>query len=367
MLCAPGRVNLLGEHTDYHEGFVLPAAIGPSLLFALAPRSDHRCRLLALNTGEEVDLSLNGSGHLGPSWLAYVRGVVEALRRRGATVGGFEGVFGGDLPVGAGLSSSAALDVGLAFGLNHLFGLGLNRLDLARVAREAEVLYAGVHCGIMDPYAILFGEQDAVLHLDCRAERHEVIPFALSSCRLMLFDTGVRHSLAASGYNQRREEATRGLGILQEASPVLGSLRDVDEALLEVCRPRMEERIWNRCAHVVAENRRTHEAAAALRSADAAGLGQLMLQTHADLRDRYEVSCPEADLLVRLAQDCDGVWGGRIMGGGFGGSTLHLVEEDRVEEVGRTVAEAYRKRTGRETQARVVRPGPGVRILEEGR
>ena len=269
--------------------------------------------------------------------------------------------------MGAGLSSSAALDAGLAFGLNHLMRWGLDRLELARVAREAEALYAGVRCGLMDPYASLFGEQDALLHLDCRSESHTVIPFALPSCRLMLFDTGVRHELATSGYNRRREESARGLALLREVFPEVRSLRDVDEAMLESCRPRMEDLVWRRCAHVVAENRRTHEAVAAVRTADARGLGQVMLQTHDDLRYRYEVSCPEADLLVLLAREQEGAWGGRIMGGGFGGSTLHLVEEERVDAVGQAVSRAYRERTGRETTIRVVRPGPGVRILEENR
>ncbi|RZK52966.1 MAG: galactokinase, partial [Hymenobacter sp.] len=263
----------------------------------------------------------------GPvQWANYLLGVVAQLQQRGVVVPGFDCVFGGNVPMGAGLSSSAAVECGLAFALNELLGAGFDRLALARLAQAAEHTYAGVQCGLMDQFASLFGRAGHVVQLDCRSTAYEYFPFDAERYHLVLCNSGVKHSLASSEYNTRRQECAQGVAVLQQYYPAVCSLRDATAAQLLAHRAELGEVVYRRCRYVVEENQRVAQACAALQAGDMAAVGQLLYASHAGLRDDYAVSCRELDKLVELAQGQPGVLGARMMGGGFGGCTLNLVE-----------------------------------------
>ncbi len=325
MVAAPGRINLIGEHVDYNEGFVLPAAIDKQLLFAIAPNDSDRCSIYAADFNETTAFSFSELKP-GNQWVNYLMGVAEGFRRRGIQLQGIDCVFGGTIPSGAGLSSSAALCCGFAFALNHLHQAKFNRLDLARIAQFSEHVFAGVKCGLMDQYAVLFGEPHSVLLLDCRAMTHEAIHFPTSACSIMLVDTHVKHSLASTAYNERRASCETGVAMLSELLPGVRTLRDVSTTQLEGYQDRMPAEVFKRCHFITEEIARTQQAAQALKDGDLPTFGRLMFASHAGLRDEYEVSCPELDLLVRLAEkNPEWVIGARLMGGGFGGCTINLI------------------------------------------
>ena len=338
---APGRINLIGEHVDYNEGFVLPAAIDRHLVFAIAANGSDRCTIHSLDFDETVSFSFSELKP-GSQWVNYLMGVAEGFLRRGIQLQGVDCVFGGTIPSGAGLSSSAALCCGFAFALNHLHQANFNRLDLARISQFSEHEFAEVKCGLMDQYAVLFGESDSVLLLDCRAMTHEAIHFPTSACSIMLVDTHVKHSLASSAYNERRADCEEGVALLRKLLPGIKSLHDVSAAQLERCRDRLPAAIFKRCQFITQEIARTRHAAQALKDSDLTAFGQYMFESHAGLRDRYEVSCPELDLLVDLAaKRPDIVLGGRLMGGGFGGCTINLIWPDKEMEFKELIATDY--------------------------
>jgi len=360
---SPGRVNLIGEHTDYNEGFVLPAAIDRAITLVLAPNGGRRYRLLAADLDETVEAAPPVARPPARGWSDYLLGVVDRLARRGIAVPGFDCAFGGDVPIGAGMSSSAAISAGLAFALDAAFACGLDRTALARVAQEAEHEFAGVRCGIMDQFVNLHGAAGHALRLDCRSLAHELVPFDFPDVRVVLCDTGVRHALAASQYNVRRRQCEAGVAALRRHEPAIRSLRDVGRGLLDAHGGELDPVVVRRCRFVLEENERLLAGCADLARGDLAAFGGRMAGSHAGLRDDYEVSCAELDALVELANEHPGVLGARMMGGGFGGCTINLVRADAVPSFAETVALAYRRRCGREARVFVTRIADGTAIV----
>jgi galactokinase len=324
---APGRINLIGEHTDYNDGFVFPAAIDKAVTVCVALSGSERCELVAQDFAEEVVFDLSGAEGSQHAWMRYVWGMLDGLGllEAGATRNGFCCVFGGDIPPGAGLSSSAALCTGLGLALNALYDLGLDRAALAKVAQRAEREFAGVNCGLMDQYASLLGRAGHFLQLDCRDLSFEYVPADLGAYRLLLCDSRVKHALADSAYNRRRAECAEGLAAIRQAFPQCASLRDATHAMLHAIEPQVSAEVYLRCKYVLEENQRVITVARALRAGDLATVGACMSATHRGLRDQYQVSCAELDFLVDLALDFPEVLGARLMGGGFGGCTLNLI------------------------------------------
>ncbi|MGE5313072.1 MAG: galactokinase [Acidobacteriota bacterium] len=342
---SPGRVNLIGEHTDYNEGFVLPAAVDKAIYLALSPRSGERFRIHSLDMNERYEDSTGAPQRsLDLQWPNYLAGVVDQFRKHGYAVGGFDCLFGGDVPIGAGMSSSAAIECGLAYGLNELFEIGIPRLELVRMAQKAEHEFVGVQCGIMDQFINIFGESRKVLKLDCRSLDYEQIPFERPTLTIVLCETPTRRDLASSGYNERRRQCEEGVRLLRQDHPSIGSLRDVTEEMLAASRSRLSDLVYRRCAYVVKENRRVLEACRALEAADFASFGRLMYESHDGLSGEYEVSSPGLDALVEGARAFDGVLGARMMGGGFGGCTINLVDEEATDAFSEYIRSYYRAR-----------------------
>lgn len=360
---APGRINLLGEHTDYNQGYVLPAAIQQGLRVHLAKRSDNQCRLYSAALGKEVSTSLEQVSRSSSTWENYFLGVLSALVRRANGIGGFDAYLEGELPPGAGMSSSAAVECSIALGINELFQLGLSRRVLVEVAGEADREFVGVKSGAMDPYAALFGKKDHFILLDCRSLTHEYIPVSPGPYKLVLLNSGVSHELASGEYNRRQETCEKGVAIIQKEFPGVRSLRDVSSTELEYLAHHANETITARCRYVVEENERVISAADALRSQHWEKLGKLMYKTHEGLSKLYEVSCPEIDFLVSRARLHQGVLGARLMGGGFGGCTLNLVHEDGVEEFIADCTHAYAEFYSRDLEFYHVAPSEGARTL----
>jgi len=340
---SPGRVNLIGEHTDYNNGFVLPAAINKEIYFALAPNQTNTFRAYAydLEEGAEFDLGSISPSKIG--WANYLLGVVAQLQKAGYTIPGFDLVFGGNVPIGSGLSSSAAVECGLAFGLNQLFSFGLETFTMVKMAQKAEHEYAGVMCGIMDQFASMFGKQNHVVKLDCRSLAYEYYDFDMADYRIVLCDTQVKHALASSEYNTRRQECETGVAILQRHYLEVQSLRDATIPMLAQHRQEFDPVVYRRCTYVVSENNRVEEACRNLQENDMHAFGEKMYASHEGLQHQYEVSCPELDFLVEQTRPLDAVLGARMMGGGFGGCTINIVKVDAIDAFQQQMEQAYRQ------------------------
>jgi galactokinase len=347
---SPGRVNLIGEHTDYNDGFVLPAAINRSINFVMSKRNDLRCRLYASDIQDSCEFDIRKPEKSSKRWANYLIGVVEQFHRDGHFLHGFDCLFGGDIPIGAGLSSSAAIEAGLAFALNELFQLEIDRVELAMMAQKSEHEFVGVNCGIMDQFANLLSQKDSVFKLDCRSLEYEYIPFGMDRLSLILCDTGLKHELANSEYNLRRKQCEIGVKTMAELGYPVSKLRDVSLDMLEDCKSRLEPVIYDRCQYVLEENIRVEQACEALRRNEYEKLGELLFASHEGLRSKYAVSCDELDLLVEAASQIDGVFGARMMGGGFGGCTINIIAKDSSEDFKRRIMNRYRRRTGKEPQ-----------------
>jgi galactokinase len=358
---SPGRVNLIGEHTDYNQGFVLPAAVDRGIAMALKARSDRRYVLHAL----DLDRRLEGDlGELAPHpdrWPNYLLGVLDQLQKAGHPPGGFELVYGGDLPMGAGMSSSAALECGLAFAMNELYGLGLDRLTMAKLSQAAEHSFVGVKCGIMDQMASLLSQKDHVMMLDCQDLSCRFVPFH-SPVKIFLCDTQVARALAESGYNQRRSQCEAGVALLRKYAPAVHSLRDVSLELLDSHRSEFDPIVYRRCRYVIEENLRVIAACKALERDDLKTLGRLMNQSHQGLSKAYEVSCPELDMLAEAAAALPGVLGARMMGAGFGGCTINLVEAGAEDAFVQGMAPAFAK-IGKPPKIHSCAPHCGTELL----
>jgi galactokinase len=367
LVCSPGRVNLIGEHTDYNDGFVLPAAIDKAIVLALSRNSDNLIRLSSADMKPAYYETpvLKRYKKTGVHWADYIIGVVDELQKDGFHTGGFDCTFGGNVPIGAGLSSSAALEGGVAFGLSRLFGLDLSLLALTKTAQRAENNFVGVQCGIMDQFASLHGQKDRVIKLDCRSLDYELYPFQWDHTRVVLCDTKVRRTLAGSEYNIRRRQCEEGVAIIKKSDPTVRSLRDVTFGQLESHKDKMDAVVYRRCRYVLEENQRVSDACTMLLENDLAGFGQKMYQSHYGLRDDYEVSCRELDILVEAAEQIDGVLGARMMGGGFGGCTINLVLDETLDDTIRQIQKYYRDKTGKEPGFHIVQIGQGTHLLTE--
>lgn len=340
---SPGRINLIGEHTDYNLGFVLPAAVDKAIYIAIGPRNDEAIHLYAGDLEESFTSSLHDLKPTAKQWPNYLLGVADQLEKTGHALAGFNAVVIGDVPLGAGLSSSAAVECATIFAMNEMWLLKLDRLSMVKMAQKAEHEFAGVKCGIMDQFASMFGQTGKVIQLDCRSLEYTYIPFNMEGIRIILFDTGVKHSLASSAYNKRREECEAGVALIQQKFPEVKSLRDATIDMVETCLAGKEVAVYHRCKYMVEEIDRLQKACTRLEQGDMAGFGEYMFETHEGLSKLYEVSCKELDVLASLARDCKGVLGARMMGGGFGGCTINLVKEDQVDETIAFIAEQYAK------------------------
>lgn len=360
---SPGRLNLIGEHTDYNMGFVLPAAIDKAIYFAISPRTDTTCKLFAADLNEAYEFSLENLSKSPKGWANYLVGVVDQLTKAGYKIKGFNCVFGGDIPIGAGLSSSAAIEAGLAYALNHLFDLGIDKLSLVKLAQKAENEFVGVNCGIMDQFINIFGESGNALRIDCRSLEYELVPFDYDHISVVFFNTNVSHSLASSEYNLRREECNKGVEIIKKEFPTVQSLRDVQPEMLESFKTKMEPLTYRRCKYVVCENERLLKACDALKVHDLTTFGSLLFQTHEGLSRNYEVSCPELDFLVEAVKEFPSVYGARMMGGGFGGCTINIIKNEVVDEVTSLIAKKYKEKFNREATVYVTKISAGTSII----
>lgn len=365
MVRSPGRVNLIGEHTDYNQGFVLPAAIDKAIFFAISPRDDTQCFLYANDLKATFQCSLKSLTKSDKRWPNYLLGVVDQLQQHHYPVKGFNCVFGGNIPIGAGLSSSAAIEAGLAFALNAIFELNLDKMTLVHLAQRAENEFVGVQCGIMDQLINIYGKKNDVLKLDCRSLEYEYVPFNSNEFRIVLCDTQVQRELAASEYNLRRTQCEQGVGVLQRFNPAIRSLRDVERPLLEDKRKEFDPVIFRRCKYVLDENDRVLSGCEDLKRGDLVSFGKRMYESHAGLRDEYEVSSPELDVLVDGAARIDGVVGARMMGAGFGGCTINLVRQDRLENFLQEIDRIYRNQLDKQPKTYVTKIDDGTKIYNE--
>jgi galactokinase len=365
LFCAPGRVNLIGEHTDYNDGFVLPMAIDRATVVAGAPRRDRlvRAHSLNFNEHEEFDLDAGKGGQRG-IWLDYVEGVARELEARGARLGGADFVIASDVPVGAGLSSSAALEVSTGYALLSLSGIEIDPKELALAAQAAEHNYVGAKVGIMDQFIAVMGRSSHALLIDCRSLETKQIPLDTSETVVAICDTRVKHKLASSEYNVRRAECERGVEILREWLPGIRALRDVSVEDFERHKEHLPEPVRRRCRHIVTENARTLRAAEALRGGDMREMGRLMFLSHESLRDDYEVSCRELDLLVEIARSIEGVRGARMTGGGFGGCTVNLVARASLDKFQEMVASEYKRATELEPFIYIAEASDGAKEID---
>jgi galactokinase len=360
---APGRVNLIGEHTDYNEGYVLPFAVDRYTEVALRRRRDMAVHVYTavMDATFSTRLPVVDAQPRG-DWSDYVVGVLRELAALAPLPFGVDAVIESDVPLGAGLSSSASLEVACAVGLARLYGLAIEDLDLVTLCQRAEADFVGMPCGIMDQYAAYFGEPGKVLLLDTRVLEHRAVPLDLKGLSLLIVDSKVRRALATSGYATRRRECEDAARWLAERFPEKGirALRDVDQEMLAEVREEMPEILWRRASHVVDENARVLAMVEALESSDFRAVGDLLCASHVSLRDLFQVSVPELDSLVEWGLD-NGALGARLVGGGFGGVTLHLVPEERTERYAREAKWAYQERFGIEAEAIEVRPGSGAK------
>jgi len=362
---SPGRVNLIGEHTDYNEGFVLPAAIDRKVIFAVAPRTDTRCRFFAadLNESFECDLSQLERSQVG--WPTYLIGIVDQLQRGGMKLLGCDVAFGGNLPIDAGLASSAAVEVGFAYALNELFELNLDRLELVRLSQRAENEFVGVRCGIMDQFANVFGEDRRALMIDCRTLTFEYIPFERTDVRVVLCETPTRRVLAASEYNVRRQQCEAAVSSLRQFDNRIRNLRDVTLDFLRDHKSQTEQIPYKRAEYVIRENERVLAACDHLRKGDFSAFGHRMYESHEGLSKEYQVSNAELDQLVEIAAGVPGVLGARMMGAGFGGCTINLVEEQHVQKFEECVCDKYRASFGHDISIYTTKIERGTSRIKE--
>jgi galactokinase len=328
---SPGRVNLIGEHTDYNGGFVLPGAIDKGITLAIKVTGADKIRATALDyNGDEAVFGMNESDKPAQGWAKYIFGVVRELAKRGKTVKGFDAAFYGDVPLGAGLSSSAALESAFVFALNDLFSLGVDKFDLAKIGQATEHNYVGVKCGIMDQFASIFGKQGNLMRLDCRSLEHQYVPFNPKGYRVVLIDSCVKHELVNNPYNRRRESCETVASVIRRRHPQVEFLRDANFDMLKEVKAEVTAEDYMRAEFVIGEVQRLLDACAALEKNDIITVGKKMYETHYGLSKLYEVSCEELDFLNDCAKRY-GVTGSRIMGGGFGGCTINVVEDGRYE------------------------------------
>ncbi|MCC6410999.1 MAG: galactokinase [Saprospiraceae bacterium] len=362
---APGRINIIGEHTDYNDGFVLPAAIEHKMTVQIHRNgTPSTVNLTDLKEQQSFSFNLLDFSPMEESWQNYVMGVVSELQKLGGDIKGFDAEFESDVPIGSGMSSSAAMECSFAIALNALFELGFDKLQIIKASQLAEHNFVGNKCGIMDQFASVMGKKDHVILLDCRSLEFQYFPLELGDYQLLLLNTNVSHALASSEYNTRRSECEQGVSVLKKEYPNIKNLRDVTIEQVVAQKAHLPEPIFRRCRHVVNENQRVLNATEALLAGNFKTLGELMYQSHFSLQNDYEVSCPELDFIVQHTIGKDEVLGSRMMGGGFGGCTINLVEKGRVAEFVKQVSKSYRDRFGIDLTPIEVGIGDGAKVIQ---
>lgn len=352
----PGRVNLIGEHTDYNEGYVFPTTINRAVYIALRPREDLGCGYYSLNFQEKASWELTDIRRTeGHHWSNYLKGVMKVLGEAGVDFKGSEGVVFGDIPIASGLSSSAAIEVAAAFGLDRAFGLGLDPVRMSLLAQKAENAFVGVNCGIMDQFVCRLGRKNHALFLDCRSLAYENVPLRLAKYGLLIVDTKVKRELAQSAYNQRRAECDEAVRFFQSKVPSVKALRDVDPEMFGRYRDGLPETIRRRAAHVVSEDDRVLEAVKALKADDLEKVGRLFFESHRSLKEDYEVSAAELDFVVETAL-ASGASGARLTGAGFGGCAVVLARKDILDGLSQDIEVHYVRKFGK---------SPGIIALAE--
>ena len=359
LFASPGRINLIGEHTDYNGGFVFPGAVDKGIVAAIRLNGTDKVRAFALDLNESAEFGLNEEDKPAQSWACYIFGVCREIQKRGGVIGGFDTVFAGDVPLGAGMSSSAALESTFAFALNHLYNLGIEKFELARIGQSTEHNYCGVKCGIMDQFASVHGKAGHLMRLDCRSMEFSYFPFdpAKHGYRLMLVNSCVKHELVGSPYNDRRASCERVAAVLGQEF-----LRGATMDQLEAIKDQISEEDYLRARYVIGEEKRVLDVCEALERDDYETVGKRMYETHWGMSKDYEVSCEELDFLATVALEC-GVTGSRIMGGGFGGCTINLVKEELYDNFVATVTERFKEKYGHEPKIYPVVISDGSRIL----
>lgn len=362
---SPGRINLIGEHTDYNFGFVLPTAIDKKTFFKIRKNGEsEKCNVYSKTIDSEFSFNLNHYSKSSDNWQNYILGVVNEIQKRGYSLEGFDCVINSEVPVGAGVSSSAALECGLASGLNQLFGLDISQMEIIELSQAAENLYVGSLCGIMDQYASVMSRKGNLILLDCLTLEAQYIPADLKSCKILLINTNVSHSIAEGEYNNRRRECESALEILKKYNPEVKTLRDVDENLLQGNQVHLNSQQYNRVLYVLQENKRVLQSAEFLKKGNLKEFGQLMYQSHSGLSQLYKVSCKELDFLVDYTEDKNFVLGSRMMGGGFGGCTINIIEEKNIAEFEEEVFKAYQDQFGLSPSFITVLPGEGTVVKD---
>lgn len=360
---SPGRVNIIGEHTDYNNGFVLPAAIDKAVYVAVSPRNDVSIKLYSGEFDESFETSLKTLKPTEKGWPNYILGVVDQLIKRSYPIKGFNLAIDGDVPIGSGLSSSAAVECATVFALNELFKLGIEKKELPFIGQKAEHTFAGVMCGIMDQFASVFGKKDHAIKLDCQSLDYEYVPLVLEGYKILLLNTNVKHSLGSSEYNTRRAQCEQGVAWVKEHHPGVNSLRDVNMEMLHKYVQPKDEVIYKRCKYVVEEKERLLTGCEDLKRGDLRSLGKKMFETHDGLSKEYEVSCEELDFLVDAVRDNPDVVGARMMGGGFGGCTINIVKEEAVDGLIDQLEEKYRAKMGMDLSAYIAQIENGTSLL----
>lgn len=362
LFASPGRINLIGEHTDYNGGFVFPGAVDKGMVAEIRPNGTDRVRAFALDLNESSEFGLKEEDLPKEQWARYIFGVCREIEKRGYKVSGFDCVFSGDVPLGAGMSSSAALESTFAFALDHLFNLGIDKFELARIGQATEHNYVGVNCGIMDQFASVFGKAGHLMRLDCKTMEYEYHPFHPVGYKLVLVDSGVKHELASSAYNKRRESCERVAAAIAKRHPEVTFLRDAKKEWLEEVKEEVTAEDYMRAEYVIEEVQRVLDVCKALDKDDYETVGEKMYQTHHGMSKLYEVSCEELDFLNDLAREL-GVTGSRVMGGGFGGCTINLVKDELYAPFLEAVKREYPKRYGIEPKFYDVVISDGARKL----
>ena len=358
LFTSPGRINLIGEHTDYNGGFVFPGAVDKGIMAAIRPNGAERVRAWSLDMNEASEFGLGEADKPAQSWARYIFGVCREVQKRGGRIGGFDTVFAGDVPLGAGMSSSAALESTYAFALNELWQCGIDKFELAKIGQATEHNYCGVNCGIMDQFASVFGKRGNLIRLDCRSLEYEYFPFDPKGYRLVLLDSRVKHELVGSPYNDRRASCERVARVLGQEF-----LRGATMEQLDAVKGQISEEDYKRARYVIGEECRVLDVCDALGRGDYETVGRRMYETHWGMSKDYEVSCEELDFLVEVAEAC-GVTGSRIMGGGFGGCTINLVKDERYDDFIAKAREQFAARYGHEPKVYNVVISDGSRRLE---
>ena len=364
VIASPGRINLIGEHVDYNSGFVLPAAIDKYIYVAVSQRNDSQIALHATDLNQNFQTNLDAAlQRSNLDWPNYVLGVIDQLRKDGHVISGFNMLITGNIPIGAGVSSSAALECATVFACKHLFDLDISKQVMVKTAQRAENNFVGVNCGVMDQFASMFGKADHVIKLDCADLSYTYFPFKLEGISIVLFDTFVKHSLASSEYNTRRQECETGLAVLRQQF-LITSFREATLVMLDTVADSISDKVYNRCKYVIEEIARMEAACDHLLAGEIDAFGARMYETHKGLSELYEVSCAELDCIVENCKKEKDIVGARMMGGGFGGCVIALVQTTNVEDVYNRINTAYQNTFGRNMGKYLMQIGDGTRLLD---